>query len=167
MNTTLKYFTAMAALALFTTLTQTVDAQKSASASMSIKAVVVESASVQSLSSLVFADATTNESVYTAISMQPAGFSVSGIVNAEIGISIISSNAAQVDQHSVFFTPSVRVDGLSAGFGNGLSGSLLVNAEHGQVRGKTSVWIEGVLQSESSNPAATYQGEYLVSVEYN
>jgi len=167
MYTTLTYIAAMTALVLFTSIPQSLDAQKSTSSTMTIKAVVVESASVQSMSSLVFADFSSNESGNTAISMQPAGFLVSGIANAEIGISVTSSNAELQDEQALFFVPSVRVDGLSTGFVKEMSGNVRVNAEYGQVRGKTSVWIEGLLQSELSNPKATYQGEYLVSVEYN
>ena len=167
MKTTLKYFTIMATLALFSTITQQANAQKTATASMTVRATVVESASVETLSSMVFADAATDESGYTAISMQPAGFSVSGITNSEIGISITQQPAETQEVHSVFFAPTIKVDGFSTGFDNNMIGSVMVNGLGSQLRGKTSVWIEGVLQSEEDMAQVKYNGEYLVSVEYN
>lgn len=167
MKTTLKYFTLMATLALFSTITQQASAQKSSTASMTVKATVVEAASVETLGSLVFANAQTNDSGFTSISMQPAGFSVSGIANAEIGITITEQHRESEDMQSVFFAPSVKVDGISTGFGSQLNGNVIVQGLGSQLRGKTSVWIEGVLQSEEEMVNTKFQSEYLVSVEYN
>lgn len=167
MKTTLKYFAIMATLAMFSTITQQANAQKTATASMTVRANVVESASVESLSSIVFADAASNESGYTAISMQPAGFSVSGITNSQIGITITQQEAETEEVHSVFFAPKVKVDGFSTGFNNELKGNVMVSGLGSQLRGKTSVWIEGILQSEEDMAKVKFQGDYLVSVEYN
>lgn len=167
MKTTLKYFTIMATLALFSTITQQATAQKTATASMTVRATVVESASVETLSSMVFADASTNESGYTAISMQPAGFSVSGITNSEVGISIKHQPAEFEEMHSVFFAPTIKVDGYYNGFDKNMNGNIMVKGLGSQLRGKTSIWIEGVLQSEEDMAQVKYNGDYLVSVEYN
>lgn len=167
MKTTLNYFTIMATLTLFSTITQQASAQKTATASMTVRATVVESASVETLSSMVFADAATNESGFSAISMQPAGFSVSGITNSEIGISITRQLSESQELHSVYFAPSIKVDGFSTGFDNDMTGSVMVKGYGSQLRGKTSVWIEGVLQSEQDMSQIKYDSAYLVSVEYN
>jgi hypothetical protein len=167
MKTTLKYFTVMATLALISTISNQAHAQKNATASMTIRATVIESGAVESLSSILFADAASNESGYTAISMQPAGFSVSGITNSEIGINISRQESETQEAHSVFFAPNVKVEGFSTGFSNELKGNVMINGLGAQLRGKTSVWIEGVLQSQEDMAKVKYQGEYLVSVEYN
>ncbi len=167
MKTTLKYFTIMATLALFSTITQQASAQKTATASMTVRATVVESASVESLGSLVFANAQTNDSGFTSISMQPAGFSVSGIANSEIGITITEQQIESEEMHAVYFAPSIKVDGIYSGFGSDLNGNVLIKGMGSQLRGKTSVWIEGVLQSEEDMAQVKYNGEYLVSVDYN
>src|SRR5690606_11351997 len=87
MKTTLKYITIMATLAVFSTLSNDVMAQKTSSASMTIKATVVESTSLKSISEMIFSEADITESGYRAEMSQAAGFSINGITNTEIGIS--------------------------------------------------------------------------------
>ncbi|HAC15196.1 MAG TPA: hypothetical protein DCE78_04535 [Bacteroidetes bacterium] len=168
MKTTLKYIAIMATLAVFSTLSQDVMAQKTSSASMTIKATVIESTSLKSISDLVFSAADVTESGYKSEMNQAAGFSIAGIVNTEIGISFKAPEMKVDDSgNSIFFTPTVKVGNQDLGSASESNGRFLIEAQEGKFRGQTSVWIEGLLQSKSEMALAKYQGDYIVSIDYN
>ena len=158
----------MATLAVFSTLSQDVMAQKYSSASMTIRATVVESTSLKSISDLVFSAADVTESGYKAEMNQAAAFTIDGTVNTEIGFTFKAPEMV-IDESgdSIYFTPNVKVGNHDLGNALESNGRFLIEAQEGKYRGQTSVWIEGLLQSESEMALAKYQGNYIVSIDYN
>lgn len=168
MKTTLKYITIMATLAVFSTLSNDVMAQKTSSASMTIRATVVESTSLKTISEMVFSESDVTDTGYKAEMSQAAEFSINGISNTEIGISFKAPEMLTDESgNSVFFTPNVKVGNQFLGSASDLNGRFLIEKQEGKFRGQTSVWIEGLLQSETEFAQEKYQGNYLVSIDYN
>lgn len=158
----------MATLAMFSTLTYDVMAQKSATASMTIKASVVESASLQAMPEMKFSDLTATADGFTAQTEQAAGFSISGSANLEVNISFKAPEAlVNEDGSSLYFTPVITVGQTRLGSNGMISGQFKLDQMNQYGQGQTSIWIEGMIQSDKEVAQAKYKGDYLVSIDYN
>ncbi|KPP95973.1 MAG: hypothetical protein HLUCCA01_06910 [Bacteroidetes bacterium HLUCCA01] len=153
----------MATLAVFSTLSADVLAQGSSVASMTIRATVVESASLQAVNDLRFSDGTYDNQRYVSVTDRNAEFVLSGTTDAEISVSVVATEQDEAEGSNVLFTPSLVS-------GNDYLSSqqmiqLKAGAQGGQAR--ASVWVEGRLESENEQAVQQYTGQYLVSAVYN
>lgn len=168
MKTTLLTYTILATLAIFSTITGDVYAQKTSIASMTVRATVVQSASMISMNDMVFSPFTVNDSGQHVSSSTKAEFILSGSVGSEINISM---NAPETlndeDGNSIYFKPLVKIGNNEiSGFSNVVSNVNLMGQTSGYY-GKSSVWIEGLISSNEEMANSKYSGDYLVSVSYN
>lgn len=168
MKTTLLKLTIMATLAIFSTITTDVYAQKTSMASMTMKATVVSSASLHSLNDIIFNPFTTNDSGQHISTSNKAEFVLSGSAGSEVNISLHASNTLNdVDGNSIYFRPLVKIGNADVMEGNNLTSNVNLLGNANGFSGKTSVWIEGMISSEDEMAKTSYNGEYIVSVSYN
>lgn len=168
MKTTLKYFTIMATLALFSTLSHDVMAQKSTTASMTIEAKVVESTSLHALQDMRFGTLTATADGFTAQAEQATEFSISGSANLEVNISFKAPDVLMnEDGSSLYFTPVITVGQTRLASKGMISGQFKLDQMNQYGQGQTSIWIEGMIQSDKEVAQAKYKGDYLVSIDYN
>lgn len=152
---------AMATLAVFSTLTTDILAQGSSVASMTIRATVVESASIQAVNDFRFTPATFNNQQFVSHTDQFAEFVLTGTPDAEISISVEADEHIDEDGNRVVFTPAiVGINGQSV---SRQAVQMKSNGTSGQAR--ASVWLEGKLESPA--PDQDYIGRYLISAVYN
>lgn len=167
MKTTTKHFAIMATLALFSTLTNDVMAQRSAVASMTIRATVVESASLASVNDMRFTAVSSSVNGHTLASSSAAEFVLSGTQTTEVSISLIAPETLiDEDGNQVVFRPSVRIGNESIRESN-ISRQVRLNSENGSGSGRASIWVEGILESEQAFSNKIMQGDYIVSAVYN
>jgi hypothetical protein len=166
MRTTTKHFAIMATLALFSTLTTNVMAQRSAVASMTIRATVVESASLESVTDMRFTSVSTTAGVSQA-SSSAAEFVFSGMQTSEVSISLVAPETlVDEDGNHVVFRPNVRIGNEVIHAGQ-VSRQVRLSSENGSGSGRASVWVEGILESENAFSAKVMHGDYIVSAVYN
>jgi hypothetical protein len=156
----------MATIALFSTLTNDALAQRTAVASMTIRATVVESASVIAENEMRFSPATLAGDSYVSEVNTGARFTFTGTTDAEISISVSQVESfSDEDGNSVVFRPKVSIND-----------DVLVDAGQRFVRlkgsdnghsGRASVWVEGQLESQNELNGSLISGSYLVSAVYN
>ncbi|MCH8496541.1 MAG: hypothetical protein LAT57_13045 [Balneolales bacterium] len=157
----------MATLVVFSTLTNDVLAQRTAVASMTIRANVVESSSLYSASELRFSQSELLDSGYVARSSEMGEFVITGTSDAEVSITITSPEYLSDDEgNSVIFRPSVKIDNSVTQITNHQQSVQLKSAGN-STQGRTSIWIEGMIESESSVNGRSLQGSYLISAVYN
>lgn len=157
----------MATLVVFSTLTNDVLAQRSAVASMTIRANVVESSSLYSASELRFSQSELLDSGYIARSSEMGEFVITGTTDAEVSITVTSPEFLSDDEgNSVVFRPSVIIDNTVAQIINHHQ-SVQLKSNGNSTQGRTSVWIEGMIESESSVNGRKLHGNYLISAVYN
>lgn len=153
----------MATLAVFSTLSTDVLAQGSSVASMTIRATVVESASLQAVNDLRFSQGSYDNQRYVSVTDRNAEFVLSGTADAEISISVSASETEELEASNVVFTPSL-VQGNDYLTSQQMI-QLKSNGQGGQAR--ASVWVEGRLESENEHAIQQYSGQYMVSAVYN
>jgi hypothetical protein len=168
MKSTLLQLTIMASLAIFSTMTSDVYAQKTSMASMTVKATVVETASLHSLNEMIFSPFTSNDSgLQTSLSTK-AEFVLSGSVGSEVNISLNASETLNdIDGNSIYFKPTVKIGNADVIVGNNLTTNANLLGQPTGFSGKTSVWIEGMISSENVMSQSSYNGNYIVSISYN
>jgi hypothetical protein len=156
----------MATIALFSTLTNDALAQRTAVASMTIRATVVESASVIAENELRFAPATLAGDAYISEVNSGARFTFTGTTDAEVSISVSQVDSFfDEDGNSVVFTPKVSINNdVVVDSGNQFVRLRGTDTGHS---GKASVWVEGQLESENNLNGRMVSGSYLVSAAYN
>ncbi|MCH8523708.1 MAG: hypothetical protein LAT52_04080 [Balneolales bacterium] len=153
----------MATLAVFSTLTADILAQGSSVASMTIRATVVESASIQAVNDLRFTETSFNDNQFISQTDGFAEFVITGTRDAEISVTVSSQSMLSEEASSVVFTPSLVS-------GNGLLSQhqtiqLKSDSQSGQSR--ASVWVEGKIESPTQAEANEYIGQYLIDAVYN
>lgn len=159
----------MATLVLFSTITQDVLAQRSATASMTVRATVVEAGSIEMISENTFSRPSLDASGFAGgFSSFSGGFELRGTSLSDVMISVTAPESLyNQDGSRVLFTPRVTVGDRSYSETNFL-GSVQLKANQGGYQGRGSVWIEGTLQSDNGSvPSGNFTGNYMISAVYN
>jgi hypothetical protein len=168
MKTTLLKLTIMATLAIFSTLTSEVYAQKTSMASMTVKATVVETASVHSLNEMIFDSIMISDSGVHTSTSNKAEFVLSGAVGSEVNITMNASEKLEDGNgNSIYFRPLVQIGNSEVVDANFINSQVNLMAQPKGFSGKTSVWVEGMITSNSEIAQTKFSGDYLVSVSYN
>lgn len=169
MKTLTQYLRIMATLALFSTLTNNVFAQQTTLASMTIRATVVESASLKTVNDLRFQESTVSESgTVLHTSTGAARFDFGGTDASNISITLSGPEVLEdEDGNSVFFSPVLRVGDSMTNMNSSYGTNIQLKSTENGYSGRASVWVEGTLEAASDKPVLAIEGRYLVSAVYN
>lgn len=158
----------MATLALFSTITQQANAQKTSTASMTIRASVQESVSLLATNEMKFAESSTTANGFQVTTEQSAGFSILGSADLEVTLRFKApEKLVSVEGSSVYFKPLVKIGNQEFAKSENMGTQLSLKQQDRFGKGEASVWIEGILQSDEDIAKAKYNGDYIVLVDYN
>ncbi len=164
-----QYLLTMATLALFSTLTNDVLAQQTSVASMTIRATVVESATLKALNDLRFQGTSVSESGSVLhASAGAARFDFGGTDASNISITLSGPEVLEdEDGNSVVFSPVLRVGDSMTNMNSPYGTNIQLKSPENGYSGRASVWVEGTLEAASDKPVLAIEGRYLVSAVYN
>lgn len=166
MRTTQLNILIMATLTLFSTITSQVNAQNKTMASMTIRAEVIESSSVNAVQAFKMGEPSFDVKESTFARNGFGSYSLTGAVDSEIVIRYEQvSTIDNSESHTMRFTPSIKINGKQ--FEASRYNSIRLGKDSVTGPGSAMIYIEGSLTSPESVPSAIESTELLVAIEFN